>query len=299
MSHGCQTLFYYFHYLFGISMMKFLLITSTYNRVKYTKKCLILLREMVDSSEFSFSLLVVDNNSTDGTLAEVNSIFPEGTVILTPKDMYWAQSMRFGYAYAEIYRFDAVIVFNDDIEINPTVGTEMVRYFADKVKIDPNYCLIGSFRDSDGNHTYGGQKINKNNIRIFTTPIIADEQFEFAHTLNMNFAIIPSKLLDRVGFLQDYFIHRGADTEWGIRARNEGAQLAVYPAYVGECQRNSFVGTSRDKSLPFFHRLSLVFGPKEFPIRERYLFLREHGPRIWFFELFAPYLRFLVRYFDD
>lgn len=78
--------------------MKLLIVLVTYNRLPYTKKTL---RALWDTIEVPYYLVVVDNNSTDGTREYLEKLVPRNRadkIILNPDNYYPGKATNIGWA---------------------------------------------------------------------------------------------------------------------------------------------------------------------------------------------------------
>jgi glycosyltransferase involved in cell wall biosynthesis len=78
--------------------MKLLIVLITYNRLAYTKKTL---RALWDTIEVPYHLVIVDNNSTDGTREYISSLVKRhraDQVILNPDNYYPGKATNIGWA---------------------------------------------------------------------------------------------------------------------------------------------------------------------------------------------------------
>lgn len=78
--------------------MKLLIVLITFNRLAYTKKTL---RSLWDTIELPYYLVVVDNNSDDGTRDYLLSLWKRGRidkVILNPENYYPGKACNIGWA---------------------------------------------------------------------------------------------------------------------------------------------------------------------------------------------------------
>lgn len=77
--------------------MKLLIVLITYNRLSYTKRTL---RELWDTIEVPYYLVVVDNNSDDGTREYLENLVPRNRadkVILNPDNYYPGKATNIGW----------------------------------------------------------------------------------------------------------------------------------------------------------------------------------------------------------
>jgi GT2 family glycosyltransferase len=263
---------------------------STFNRAEKTLRSLQALSAQAQELGLLHRFVVVDNGSSDQTPERIVQLIPAAKIIQPTVNVFWAGAMRLGFSHLIGVDFDYLVVFNDDIELFEDALKLAISDYTEAINVYGKCCLVGSFREQSGAHSYGGFIYRSGCIRCHSRPVFPSGKVQIVDTLNMNFAVIPRDFLFDVGFLADYFTHRGADTEWGLRVSKTGRTLVGSSQYYGICSRNPITGTSRDPDLNFMLRCKRLFGPKEFPLHERYRFVRTFGPRFWILEFLAPYL---------
>jgi N-acetylglucosaminyl-diphospho-decaprenol L-rhamnosyltransferase len=98
-------------------------------------------------SEVTGGVVVVDNGSTDGSLDEVRSRFPEVEVLTTGRNLGYGAAANRGVAATGAA---LVLVCNPDLEVGPGALATLVRALSDQ----PEWAVVGPLiRTSDG-HRY-------------------------------------------------------------------------------------------------------------------------------------------------
>lgn len=95
----------------------------TYNAERYVRQCL----EALARQTFrDFSVLVIDNGSTDGTVAVVQQEFPHVRVVLRRENMGFSRAYNDGITWAA--GADYVVCLNQDCFVEPEYLDELVAY---------------------------------------------------------------------------------------------------------------------------------------------------------------------------
>jgi GT2 family glycosyltransferase len=97
----------------------------TWNSLRYIEDCLNSLQEQTFKD---FSVLVVDNGSSDGTVEFVRSHFPTASVLQNFKNIGFAKANNQGIQFAQS---EYVLVLNPDVIVTPDFLTAIIR-FADQ-----------------------------------------------------------------------------------------------------------------------------------------------------------------------
>ena len=274
----------------SIRRCEFVALVATYNRLEKTRTIIDQLINYIENENLSCVIVVVDNNSTDGTAQYLSSI--NNRVLLplfTPDDMYWAESMRFGYDFiSSNLSFSNLLVFNDDIEVKQ----DRLR----DVFTRNEAVIVHNFHDEYFKHSYGGFDNKFFFTHLYQVPVQPkDDRYCEVFTCNMNLVVIPFPVIQKIGFLADYFIHRGADTEWGIRCSKAGFKILIPNFYVGLCNRNPCDHSPSDPNLSAWHRLKILTSKKYLPISMWFRYSRNYGGVFWPILFFVPYLRAVLK----
>ena len=251
------------------SQYDLIILAACFNRKNKTKAFLKSVSKQCRELEKSFRILIVDNNSTDGTAECIREIDPEVEVLNTPKDMYWAQSMVFGFDWIinKQVDFKLLLAANDDISLNDR-AIEVLLRDSDKIKSErPNFALVGAFCDSeDGRYTYGGQRPRFSYMRSVLESVPVSGDLSVCESFNMNLVILPKLVMETYGFLDRNFVHGLADFDFGLRLSSKGVTILQTAEYIGVCNRNPNRNGPHDPQLSLKKRYSAVFSSKGNPI---------------------------------
>jgi GT2 family glycosyltransferase len=276
-------------------MITVVTLTACFNRRNLTVSALSSLFSQTLPTDVSVQHVVVDDCSTDGTLQAINEMFPSVEVVEGTGKLYWAGAMLHGWKQViQHCNYDYLFVYNDDASFFPDALANLLRTsfsIADQENFN-GHLIAGSFLDSSKQFlTYGGLKKSSfwHPLRFSRVkpdllhPVLLD-------TINMNGCLISRSAIDRVGFLSEYFIHHGADYEYGLKLRRHGGVVLLAPGFIGICDLNLPLDIN---SLPYIKRCKYLLGPKGEPIMQRLKYCFRYGGFFWPFIFILPYLRLL------
>lgn len=269
-------------------------IFTCFNRKEKTLQCIRSLSE--GNKQLSFSYVIVDDNSTDGTREALEALKQEGTdltLLSGTGSLFWAGGMRRGIAYAKEHtKTDYYLLVNDDVDFRPQVITEMVGAIQTGEKPYRNDCvLVGPMCDEAGNFSYGGIRYQKGIHYDEVKPQDADLSCD---SFNMNCLLMPQEIFRKVPNFDEHYIHSLADFDYGLSMKRLGIPVYVYSFYAGVCPDNDPKGGWTDTSLTRRERLKKKESIKGAPFAPWFYFLRKNfGLTQALLHGFTPYIRIL------
>lgn len=262
--------------------MNFAVLLTCHNRKEKTKKCLENLFHQSLPNGAMMDVFVCDDGSKDGTFAMIEELFPTVNVILGSGSLYWNGGMNLVWKTAlERGNFDFFIWLNDDTFL---FENAIISIFEDLKKVKNTSLITAAIkRPNSEEYSYGGQNEKGN--------VIPNGTVQEVITINGNFVLIPSQLVEQIGVLSPDFTHYFGDNDYGLRAIYAGNKCYTSSRYLGECELNQlpFWGDARR---PFKKRWELLHSVKGLSIVEysRYL-SRHHGKLAAFKNLIFSYSR--------
>ena len=281
--------------------MHIVTLTTCHNRRDCTLSALSDLHEQALPDGVVLSHVIVDDGSTDGTSDAVSKQFPDVEIVKGDGQLYWAGGMRYGWEQSvNKKRFDYLFVYNDDVRLNRSAVADLLETLEQSQWVNGKpHVIVGSFKSTDGlMTTYGGRRRSSNWHPLkFTKTVEPNGLPQKSDTLAMNGALISSDALGAIGFLSDYFIHSGADYEYGVKLTKAGGTILVAGKHIGTCDLNTQMGPQDELSLTLLQRLDLLTDIKREPFKQRYQYYRRHGGLFWPFLFVSPYITVWLRHF--
>jgi len=100
--------------------------------LNYNKKddLLLALKSIYASDYPKISIVVVDNNSTDGSADAVSEIYPDTPLIRNPVNSGVSKGRNVGWQFAkEHFEFEYIIFLDDDTEVEPDYFTKIIQAY--------------------------------------------------------------------------------------------------------------------------------------------------------------------------
>lgn len=269
-------------------------LATCFNRSEKTINCLEILHKVVAPECVNIEHVIVDDRSTDGTPERIKTLFPSVTLLSTNGDCYWAGGMRFGWDNLVCKKqFDYLIVYNDDGDFFLDVLEGYIELLVSG-DLSEDSIYVGGFNSiDDAKVTYGGRVRRTILHPLFTRLVIPSGKLEKVDNLNMNFAIIPNKILNSIGFLSKDFKHGQADFDYGLRACENNIDIYLLPYLVGRCDHNNIAGTSLERGISLRERFKRLVSIKEQPVKQLVALYRGRS-RLWPIFVLLPFLKIII-----
>ena len=269
-------------------MINILGLMTCYNR---KEKTLTALNRLIQGNqEVSFSFVIADDGSTDGTFDELQK-FPKVTIIRGHGNLFYSGGMRLAIAEAKKTdkQFDYCLLFNDDVIFAESA-------IIDLCKKDSSVIWVGPTSDERGELSYGGI-VKTSKWRPKTEIVKADsKEGRVCDTFNANCVLIPWEIFKELDNIDEVYTHSMGDFDYGFSAAKKGYQIRVSDNYVGVCPDNPVGVSWRNTGLSMKERLRRKESPKGLPKKEWFHYLNKNYNFITAIVYsIIPYLRILLK----
>jgi GT2 family glycosyltransferase len=199
-------------------------IVLNWNGWAHTVECLSALRECTYQR---MTLIVVDNGSTDNSVAQIRAAFPEVLVLESGKNLGFAGGNNVGIRHALAHGADYVWLLNNDTRPDPNALSALIG----KAITDRRIGAVASvcyYADAPSTvQAWAGARVNlwTGSARLSMKPR-PDEWFD---SLNGTSFLISRAAIESVGLLDENFFLYWEDTEFCLRLRRSGWRIAAAP----------------------------------------------------------------------
>ncbi|PCH53538.1 MAG: family 2 glycosyl transferase [Flavobacteriaceae bacterium] len=212
---------------FRSNKMKVSVIIVTYNPMVWIQKCL---SSLVESSS-NCEIIVVDNNSNDGSNDFIKRKYPEITLVENDKNLGFGKANNLGIEIAYLNNSDYYFLLNQDAWVEFKTLEELIEIH----KIQPEFDLLSPI------HLNGRGNELDYNFSTFISPIkckgfVSDMilQKELKRVYEVFFVnaagwLLTKKCIEKVGGFNASFYHYGEDLNYVERLHYHELKLGIVP----------------------------------------------------------------------
>ncbi len=222
------------------------IIIVTYNSMQWIQKCL-------DSCE-GYLIVVVDNNSTDGTVAFIYENFPKVHLMSQKENLGFGQANNIGIDYALEQGADYVFLLNQDAYLEDGCIKKLIEIHSlnkDYGILSPVHLDGKGVRLDKNFSNYLAYRFNPDFYSDFVLKKPLKEIYEIPF-VNAAGWLLSKDILETVGGFDPIFFHYGEDDNYCQRAKYHGFKIGVVPTVFLQHDR-------ADRALPNIEKGSVEF----------------------------------------
>lgn len=207
-------------------MSKIKIVIVTYNGMLWLPRCL--------NSIKSNSVILVDNNSTDGTVDYVLNNFPEINIIEQKKNIGFGQANNIGISKALNSNEDYVFLLNQDAYLKDDCLDKLVQVH----KENKGYGILSPIHlNGNGNRLDEkfSQYVNYIGNRDFYSDFVLNKIKKIVYQVpfvNAAGWLISKECIEKVGGFDPIFFHYGEDDNYCQRLKYHGFKIGVVPEAI-------------------------------------------------------------------
>ncbi len=200
------------------------------------EKTLRFLKRIYCQTTVNLDVVIVDADSTDGTVEAVVQDYPDAIVLRVGSNDYWSATTNEGVRFALVHGYDYILTINDDCTIESDHVTVLLN-----TALESQAKIVGSRIDyltqpgmvwSLGSSLIWGPRIlqlNGHNLLSTDLPQVWTENAVVpVDTMPGNGVLIHRSVFEAIGLYEDRMLpHYHGDSEFILRAKKAGIQAWV------------------------------------------------------------------------
>jgi GT2 family glycosyltransferase len=250
------------------------IIILNWNNANDTVFCL---DSLVNLEYPAFQIFIIDNGSTDDSVAQIQKSFPDIEVIQTGQNLGYAGGNNVGIKEALTRGFDYIAIINNDIRLDPEAIPHLIKYLDNAVG-DVVTSLIVEFPSetivwalgSQVNHRTGyvnrigaGDIAKKwQNTPPFCVDAVSGAMF-----------IAKREVFEKVGLLDEKFFLYYEEIDWSLRVKLAGYTIQAVPSAIASHKVSATLGVTSPIIDYYMLRNHLYLISKHWTVPVRWLLL--------------------------
>lgn len=194
------------------------------NRCHITLQCLSVLSPLCQQG---FSIVVVDDGSTDSTPESIKEEFPNVTLIKGDGDLFWTGAIEKGMRYAIASEADCCIIVNDDCAFDASSFKVLAEQ---ALEYDAIVSGQGKIERHGGGYLYFPKLYKGAFTFVMNYYRRLDGNLVSVDACRGNLVAIPKSIINKIGLPDGSRVpHMGGDTDYTLRATENG-----FDCYINE-----------------------------------------------------------------
>ena len=223
----------------------------------------------------NFRVLVVDNGSTDESVAHIRQAFPDVDILETGKNLGYAGGNNAGIAHALKEQADFILLLNNDTIVDPGILTA----FVDAASVYPAAGIFGTksyyYSKPDTIWALGGKWDRSTTEITFICQGKSDNTASFFQPFEVDYVVgcalfCRVDVVQNIGMMEEAFFLNFEEMDWCYRARAaDYLSYSVPSAKLWHKVSVSFGGAESPLWKYFMTRNELLWARRHLPLRER------------------------------
>jgi len=282
-------------------MLKISIVIPIFNGLSFTKDCLknfYKTQNSILNNELEYSIIIVDDGSTDGSADWIMKNYPQVTILQGNGDLWWSGGVNLAVKYIlnELHS-DYILWWNNDIIAGENYFTELSRV----LKVNDENVIIGSkvylAQNQEVVWSVGGIFNPVNGFKDMIGRGQADSEglsdITECDWLPGMGTVTHKSVYEKIGFLDNAnFPQYHGDSDFTYRAKVNGFRILTYPNLkIFNNTENS--GLKHNESFRMLYQ-SLFSIKSNFNIKKDFIFYKKHAQSIFaYYVLFKKYFKYI------
>lgn len=220
-----------------------------------------------------FKVVLVDNNSSDGSLERTRVDFPRAFFIKNEENLGFSAGNNVGIKFSLERGANYILLLNYDTEVESGFLKKLIIPLLE----DSSWGILSPliFKDNSNRVWFSGGKINWLRMKTIHSVKIKSESCYQSGFISGCAFLIKAEVFKKIGLLDEDFFLYWEDADFSVRARRAGFGLGVVPA----SRVRHFEKNENEKKIYWLVLSGLIFFEKNTPLWLKpwivfYVFLR-------------------------
>lgn len=221
------------------------------------------------TKKYSYEVIVVDNNSQDGTAESVNSLLPTipNLKLIKNQNNGFSAGNNLGIKQAQ---GKYILLLNPDTQVRPDTFEIMLDMMENRLNvgisgpklIKANGKLDLACRRRFPNPWNSFKRLFLLNNKNYNYSNISEDQEMEVDSVVGAFLLIRRSVIDKIGLLDEDFFMYGEDLDWCWRCKEAGYKVWYYPKALATHYKGESSRKEPFKTLLAFHQAMWIFYKK-------------------------------------
>ncbi len=246
------------------------IVLLNWNGVEDTLACL---DSLCSLTYTNYNIIVVDNGSTDDSVHQIKTNFPNLIVIESGQNLGYAEGNNVGIRYALEHDAEFILLLNNDTIVAPDVLDQL----ANTALQSPEVGVFGAtlfYMDKPDTIWFGGAQWNAKTLKFDYPYQDQDKALPANQSTETDYAcgaalFFRAEVARSIGLLDARFFLVWEESDWCLRATRAGYGCKQVPtAYVWHKVGASFAGESSPLRQYFSYRNRLLWAEKNLSLKD-------------------------------
>jgi len=220
---------------------KVFIVILNYDRKDRLKKCL---DSVFQIAYPNFEVVIVDNNSSDGSLEMVRTGYSRSTLIKNEANLGYSAGNNVGIRYALERMADYVLLLNNDTEVKANFLSRLIEVAEGNAKIGILSPLI--FDGYSGKVWFSGGEIDWMKMKAINLSEIKHENNFSTDFISGCAMLVKKDVFKKIGLLDEDFFLYWEDVDFSLRAKRSGFKIGVaVSSWIDHFERKEGSGSSK------------------------------------------------------
>jgi len=240
------------------------IIIVTFNHIQLTLECL----DSLSRLDYpNLQIILVDNNSTDGTPATIRARYPAVQVVAQTENLGFAAGNNCGIQIALAQNCAYLVLLNNDTIVAPSLVREIIAAFESDARVGivgPRVC----YYDAPTKIWFGGGKIEWREAQV--SRLLVDEEDtpnDLAQSADYVAGAalgVKRAVIEKIGMLDPNFYFYFEEVDWCWRAQAGGYEIRLIPRCLVRHHVSATIGVDSPATTYYMTRNAFLFFGKNF-----------------------------------